>query len=171
LFGFSSFSSEVAILCATIPDKINQPTTTNDGPNVIFNWDQPLSNGLPITLYKVYIRKYDLVYAINADACDGSSSAVILNTECSVPLSKLASSPILLLESYSVNIKVIATNAYGDSEISDPGAGAVIQLIPDYPINLQNDPSVTNRNTIGITWSDGTSDGGSPILDWRITYD
>jgi hypothetical protein len=38
----------------------------------------------------------------------------------------LTVAPFLLQEGYSVNIKVIATNAYGDSIVSDVGTGAVI---------------------------------------------
>lgn len=53
-----------------------------------------------------------------------------------MPQTILAASPFNLYEGYSVNIKVIATNEYGDSEISDPGAGAVIQVPPDYPIDI-----------------------------------
>ena len=62
-FGFSSFSEQVAILCATIPSKIATPSTTVVNSDVIFDWDVPSSNGLPITSYTVTIRKSDLVYA------------------------------------------------------------------------------------------------------------
>jgi hypothetical protein len=125
-FGYSAHSSETSILCATVPSKIQTPTTTNAGPNIIFDWDEPSNNGLPITLYKVYIRKADLVYIIDPFSCDGTSSSVIVNSQCSVPIANLIVSPFVLFEGYTVNIKVIATNAYGDSEISDPGTGAVI---------------------------------------------
>jgi hypothetical protein len=43
--------------------------------------------------------------------------------------------------------------------------------VPDSPVNLQNDPSVTRNNVLRFTWQDGSSDGGSSILDYRITYD
>jgi hypothetical protein len=44
-------------------------------------------------------------------------------------------------------------------------------IVPDHPIQLQNDVSVTNKKRIGFVWSDGFSDGGSPILDYRVSYD
>lgn len=93
------------------------------------------------------------------------------STQCTVPLSKLTSSPFNLLLGYSINIKVVATNDYGDSEVSDPGNGGVIVLVPDPPLNLQNDPSVTDKATIRFTWTDGASDGGETIIDYRVSYD
>lgn len=125
-FGYSAFSSEVSILCATVPSKIATPTTTVVNSDVIFDWDAPSANGLPITEYKVLIRKSDLVFIIDTSSCDGSSSPVMTNTECTVPLSKLTAAPFLLLKGFSINIQVIATNAYGDSIVSDTGTGAVI---------------------------------------------
>ena len=67
--------------------------------------------------------------------------------------------------------KVKAINAYGESEISDPGSGDGIQLVPDAPVNLQNDATVTDDVTVGFNWQDGPSDGDSEILDYRVWYD
>jgi hypothetical protein len=47
----------------------------------------------------------------------------------------------------------------------------VIQLVPDAPVNLLNNPSITSSFVIGFSWEDGSSDGGSPVLDYKITYD
>jgi hypothetical protein len=79
----------------------------------------------------------------------------VQNTECTVPLSKLTAAPFSLLKGYSINIRVIATNPYGDSLTSDSGNGAVIVLVPDAPINLANDVSITRDNVLGITWTEG----------------
>lgn len=103
--------------------------------------------------------------------CNGANNAVVLNTECTVPLSKLTAAPFLLLKGYSINIQVVATNAYGDSSTSPAGNGAVIVLVPDSPTSLTNDLSITRNNVIGFNWSDGPSNGGETIIDYRITYD
>jgi len=66
---------------------------------------------------------------------------------------------------------VIAYNMYGDSASSQAGDGAVIVLVPDAPLSLVNDPSITSSTVIGFNWQDGVSDGGSAIIDYRITYD
>lgn len=67
------------------------------------------------------------------------------NSQCTVSLNQLTAAPFSLLKGYSVNIKVTATNAYGDSLISDAGSGAVIVLVPDAPTLLLNDPLVTSK--------------------------
>jgi hypothetical protein len=39
------------------------------------------------------------------------------------------------------------------------------------PINLANVPAVTTATQIGLTWSPGPSNGGTPILDYTVSYD
>ena len=135
-FGFSAFSSSVSILCATVPSKVTTPTTSVINNQVLLDWVAPSSNGLPITSYTVLIRKSDLVYTEDLSVCDGSTSNSLTATSCTVFLSQLTSSPFNLLLGYSINIKVIARNAYGDSIVSDPGNGGVIVLVPNPPLSL-----------------------------------
>ena len=66
---------------------------------------------------------------------------------------------------------MIAFNYYGDSEYSDVGSGATVVLVPDMPINLANDPTVTNDLRIGFTWEDGPSSNGKETLDYTVAYD
>jgi len=47
----------------------------------------------------------------------------------------------------------------------------VIQLVPDAPISLTNDPLVTIDTLIRFTWSEGASNGGSSVLDYDVYYD
>jgi hypothetical protein len=70
-FGFSEYSEEVAILCATSPEKPNTPSTTVVTDYVVFNWDAPVDNGSPITSYHVFIRKADLSFIEDPTVCDG----------------------------------------------------------------------------------------------------
>lgn len=51
------------------------------------------------------------------------------------------------------------------------GNGAVIVTVPDAPVSIQNNPAVTTVNKVGIIWSAGFSDGGLPVLDYRISWD
>jgi hypothetical protein len=43
--------------------------------------------------------------------------------------------------------------------------------VPDAPVSLTNDPLVTTDTTIRFTWSDGTESGGTPIIDYTVSYD
>ncbi len=78
---------------------------------------------------------------------------VIANRVCNISLSTLKSAPYLLTKGDSIYAKVISTNLYGDSEVfSEVGNGAVIENVPDSPINLTNDLETTTDTVIKITW-------------------
>ena len=79
--------------------------------------------------------------------------------------------PFNLVVGDSVDLMIKATNQYGSSEYSTIGGGALIQYGPDSPSQLLNLPEVTSANQIGITWTDGKSDGGASVIDYRIQYD
>ena len=76
-----------------------------------------------------------------------------------------------MLKGNSVMARVIANNFYGDSDFSPAGNGAIMIIVPDAPINLQNDLTATDRTRIGFTWQEGYSNGGSLVIDYRISYD
>ena len=158
-------------MCATSPEKPIIPSTTVVTNYVILNWEAPVDNGSPITGYKVYIRKADFTFIVDPSVCDGLDYLVMQNTQCIVMLDKLTSQPYNLMLGYSIHIKVIATNAYGDSEISEAGNGDIIVLVPDPVIDLLNNPTITSDSVIGISWTDGLSNGGKEIIDYRISYD
>jgi hypothetical protein len=80
LNGYSLYSEVVTILCASAPAKPATPTTTVTESEVVFNWEAPDDNGMPITGYQVYIRQYDLQYVIDLSVCDGTGFEVMLGT-------------------------------------------------------------------------------------------
>jgi hypothetical protein len=63
---------------------------------VIFNWDTPADNGTPITGYNIYFRKSDDTYETELVYCDGTDETIIADTECTIPLATLTSSPFTL---------------------------------------------------------------------------
>jgi hypothetical protein len=54
--------------------------------------------------------------------------------------------------------------------ISEEGSGAVIQYVPDAPIDLVNLPEITDAEKIGLSWNAGVSDGGISVIDYKIFY-
>lgn len=42
--------------------------------------------------------------------------------------------------------------------------------VPDPPVSITNNADITNAVQIGLTWSPGSSSGGSPVIDFRISY-
>jgi len=159
-FGLSSYSQELELLFASYPSKVDAPTTTVITNYAIFNWNAPADNGTPITAYRVLIRQGgDTGFVEDKTLCDGTKFLVIQDTQCVVQLSHLSALPFQLLLGAEIQIKVMATNAYGDSVISDVGNGAIMVHVPDAPINLQDDPLTTSDSVIRFIWSDGVSDG------------
>lgn len=43
--------------------------------------------------------------------------------------------------------------------------------MPDAPINLANNVTVTSATQIGIRWDEGHNNNGSPVIDYTISYD
>ena len=44
-------------------------------------------------------------------------------------------------------------------------------LVPSAPVGLANIPTTTTASVIGLSWNNGISTGGSPIIDYRVSYD
>jgi hypothetical protein len=169
-FDLSDYSSELTLLCATMPLVPSAPSTTTLNANVIVDWTASSDQGTPITAYKVYLRQSDLVYTLELTSCNGGDNTIISATLCTIPLSTLRASPFNLVQGNSVFAKVIATNLYGDSLLSSAGNGALVQVVPNAPSSLANNAAVTTRSKIGITWT-VVNNGGSTIIDYRISYD
>ena len=102
--------------------------------------------------------------------CNGAFAVFVSGRQCTVPLADLTTTPFNLVLGDHVDVKVIAKNIYGSSDFSAVGDGATIKLVPDAPLNLQNLPDITTATRIGLSWTPGVSDGGSPVLDYQIFY-
>ena len=91
--------------------------------------------------------------------------------KCTIPLASLTGAKYNLVQGNSVNAKVVAHNHYGPSDESDFGSGAIIVLVPNKPVGLANNATITTAYVIGLTWNDGMNSGGSPVFDYRVSYD
>jgi hypothetical protein len=65
--------------------------------------------------------------------------------------------------------KILAYNKYGDSIESEPGNGAKIITFADAPIDLAEDAMLRTHSSITITWAQGLNNGGSTVIDYRVT--
>jgi hypothetical protein len=115
----------------------------------------------------VIIRQSDgSTFTADLAHCDMSSS---ISTTCTIPVTVLRSSPYSLQWGESVYAKIVATNIYGNSLLSDEGNGAIITTIPDRPLNLAEDTAQRTKSSLGLTWSQATFTGGAEIIDYRIS--
>lgn len=170
-YGLSDDSNILTILIADEPSQVAQPTTSVSLSNIIIDWVAPSDNGSPITSYQIYIKQADEQYSQEMVDCDGTLAATISNTQCTIPISTLTASPYSLVVGDEVFVNIIAVNLYGESVVSMDGNGAIIAYVPDMPVNLANDLSVTSATIIKITWDQGASNGGATVIDYRISYD
>jgi hypothetical protein len=63
---------------------------------------------------------------------------------------------------------VIALNYYGESPVSDVSAGTKIITKPDPPRNFKENNAKRTKNALEFSWEHGASDGGAPVIDFRI---
>ena len=102
--------------------------------------------------------------------CDGSDVDIMAAHACTVLIEDLRAEPYNLPWGSHIFARVIATNVIGESLPSDEGNGAQILTNPDAPLNLQNEASITQANQIGLTWSEGTDNGGSSVIDYTVSF-
>jgi len=169
--GFSAESSSVSIRAAAIPSTPAAPTTTRNGNNVDIAWTAPSNGGSAITAYTITIRQSDgSTFSIDSTNCDGSDATIRDAASCSVPITALMAAPYSLNWGDSVYAKVKATNVVGDSAESSAGNGATLLTNPDAPVSLAEDTVATTATNIAMTWSAGAADGGTAVIDYRVSY-
>lgn len=134
--------------------------------NVLVQWTEPNDNGSPILGYKVYIRQSDdVTYTQETANCDVSA------TQCEIPIADLRDVPYSLPWGSNIYAKIKGYNTYGDSAMSQAGYQAVILTIPDPPTNILEVEASRTANSITLSWTEGTSNGGASVIDFRISFD
>jgi hypothetical protein len=166
-----TWSDEIFLLCASHPTAPTSPFTEAVAADIKVTWSEPDPQGSAILGYKIFIRAADQVYYEESVYCYAFSATMVAERACSIPNSVLTVAPYSLLKGNSVMARIIAENYYGDSPYSTSGNGAIMIIVPDAPILLENNLLVTNRSTISFNWFDGYSTGGSPVIDYRVSYD
>jgi hypothetical protein len=68
------------------------------------------------------------------------------------------------------SFKVESRNVFGYSTSFSNVALIFIAAPPTSPLDLANNESVTSGGKIGLTWSAPNSDGGSPVIDYEISF-
>lgn len=102
--------------------------------------------------------------------CDGRNQAIVSSASCQVPITKLRTAPYNLPWGSSIYAKVVATNFYGSSAVSDPVNGAIILTIPDAPKGIVENINLKSGTTISLAWTNGDKDGGAPVTSYSIRY-
>jgi len=66
--------------------------------------------------------------------------------------------------------KIESRNTFGYSTLYSNEVTIRAAKLPDAPVSLANNAAVTASGVIGLTWLPGAYDGGSPIIDYRLSY-
>jgi hypothetical protein len=169
-YGYSDYSDSLSLLMATVPDQVSIPVTSNLNADIIITWSAPFANSDPITGYRIEIFQKDLSYSEDLTNCDGSAAGIVSATTCTIPYTVLIATPFSLIQGDEVYARVYAINSYGDSEVSLDGNGAIIEVVPAAPVNLQM-LDTTSVTQISLDWDKGHTNGGSSIIDYRVSYD
>jgi len=167
LVGLGADSSEVSIRAASVPFVPTAPTTSvNSNVSVTISWTAPFNGGSAINSYAVKIRQSDgTTYTTESAHCN------VFTTSCTVPVSVLQASPYNLAWGSGIWATVLATNVVGSSLDSIPGYGAVILTNPEPPSSLINNGAITSSTVIGMSWNAPTVVGGTPVIDYRVSWD
>lgn len=83
----------------------------------------------------------------------------------------LNAAPFNLIWGSSVIAKIKTVNVVGSSPYSFLGNGAVLLNGPSPPLNFQEVREQTTSFTIGLKWTEGDDNGGSPVLDYAVWSD
>lgn len=134
IWGWGQFSSITGIKAASAPGQMSPVTASIDltTGNVRISWSAPASNSEPITKYKIEILRSDgTTFSEDLTHCDGSSSIILANMYCIVPMSVLRSSPYSLTYGTIVKARASAFNQFGWGAVSTTNtAGATIRTEP-----------------------------------------
>jgi len=65
--------------------------------------------------------------------------------------------------------KVQARNSVGFSSDSTE-LSVLAAKLPDSPVSLANVAATTTGYQVGLSWSDGAYNGGSPVIDYQVSF-
>ena len=65
--------------------------------------------------------------------------------------------------------KVTARNSVGHS-LNSETISVLAAKLPDAPVDLSNVPEITSAYQVGLSWLEGPYNGGSPVLDYTVSY-
>jgi hypothetical protein len=93
-YDYSDYSVVLTMLCAFKPEPPAAPTTYRITNQMYIDWEEPFTNGSPITGYRIFVLQHDKVtYTEVPVECDGYSTEAIESQICTVALDTLIVEP------------------------------------------------------------------------------
>lgn len=113
------------------------------------------------------------MFSLELSSCDGSDPVIMSQMYCLVPITTLRSTPFSLPWGSTIVAKVMARNLYGPSGLSvetPSNQQATILTIPDAPKELAEVLASKTTTSIGLSWTNGDSNGGATVTSYTISY-
>jgi len=140
------------------PPKIDMEKTTKDHLEFTF---EPIiqNNGEPI-------KKYILSINININENEETNEIPVTVTNSNIY--RYIYEPVNSNKYIPIIVRYLAENDNGRGPFSDPSLPMYAATKPDKPNGLLKDLTSTQKGIIKIEWVEPTSDGGAPILGYKI---
>ena len=137
------------------PLSLTNVKAITDTTRVGLSWSAGLADGgTPVIDYQVWWDQGTDIYLVLQSNIVGTSYTTTVGLQGN--------------KNYKFKIK--SRNLFGLSTVFSNEVVALTAILPDSPKDLLNNVAVTSSGVIGITWSAGVYNGGSPIIDYRISY-
>ena len=157
--GTSAASEVIAVKAATVPFKITEIEILFQSMyQLSVKWTPAHNGGDQIVDYAVYWDKAEGVFEQIGDTTYNQTNLIQPLTADGSDAGK------------SYFFKISAINSIGEGELSDPFL-ILAASVPDAPIQLLRNDILSTREVVSFTWEQGTGNGGSPVIDYRVSYD
>jgi hypothetical protein len=170
-FGLSEYSNELVLLCAWVPSAPAEPQCTLESDFIRIAWEEPSNGGSNIYGYRVEIRTIATTWVQDLNDCDGSLEAITDQLYCDVKFETLMTAPFNLPLYEQINVRMVAYNIYGESELSLTAQNLWIVWKPESVLNLRDDTAVSSAVQIGLLWDEPVENNGREVIDYLIEYD
>lgn len=171
IFGEGSSYTSVSILLAGIPDTMTAPVVTESDTLVVYTFAKPTSNGEDIIEYTLYDYKDSTATDITS-YCNSVISIVSATPTCEIDMADFIDNLGYSLGD-SITAKVTATNAKGESDMSDlSNTDIVAQDVPQVAVTIDTSSAASTISSIYFNWTaltDYTNDSGyAAITNYHI---
>ena len=118
IYGYGEFSDEYIVEASDMPGRSELPIVTLNLQNVMITWVAPWSHFNTIDYYEILLKKVDGSFVEDSINCDGSSTQIVNDHQCEIPMLEIYPLTGLLVDQ-QIQAKVRAHNDNGWGAFSE----------------------------------------------------
>jgi hypothetical protein len=135
-------------------------------------WIEPEDNHLAVLEYEISVADSNGDLQVDTTLCDGSSTTVINDLYCIIPMASLTSAPYSLTVDTLIEFVVRARNDRGWSTLSSRNTvGVFAQTVPTTMPVPFTDNTKTGETQVFVEWTAltaSTDTGGSAVTSYHL---